>query len=136
MCEHRDIHQTLDETNMQVYLDLSSRDFITGYLQLKLPHISNMGHYLELTKKCKTTDSRDKVFALLGLAGSAMKADYRLTFSEVCANAACDVSNMRRNWCILTSSWPPFGVSSECSWVPNFSIDIGKYVGMAENGCN
>lgn len=87
---------------------------------------------------CRASDPRDKIFVFLGLAERGrgkstlnhhiMKADYRLSVQEVYITAAALMLETA-GLAVLSHVQNPSltEVDSLPSWVPDFSVDLGRY---------
>ncbi|KIV84541.1 hypothetical protein PV11_00315 [Exophiala sideris] len=73
---------------------------------------------------CKATDTRDKVFSMLGLADPEVyqiHTDYRLSLAEVCKTSACEILPRKHGLRLLGACQTAERKDELPSWVPNFS---------------
>jgi Heterokaryon incompatibility protein (HET) len=82
----------------------------------------NLTELFPLTRTCKATDARDKVFSLLGLVDPAfwqLKADYRLSMTETFHGAAQTLISRNQSLDALSACQNPERSNGLPSWVPN-----------------
>lgn len=85
-----------------------------GYLHLK--------DLLLQARSCKATDSRDKVFSMLGLVDSkvyGLTADYRLETNDIYKAAAVSIISKTKPLDILSAALNPQRHNNLPSWAPN-----------------
>jgi hypothetical protein len=87
----------------------------------------NLRQTLVFFKSCKSTDLRDKVYALLGLAhtgvGAGVTVDYSHSINDVYINAACHIleSPSADSLTLLSCANPALRRAGLPSWVPDWS---------------
>lgn len=81
---------------------------------------------LYVTRLCKSTDPRDRVFALAGLVNESkpVQVDYRMTTREVYANIARHIINSSKSLKILSSAFHPDPSATKGfpTWVTRWDI--------------
>ncbi|KAK4935364.1 hypothetical protein LTR10_023568 [Elasticomyces elasticus] len=94
---------------------------------------------------CKATDTRDKVYSMLGLADPEVyqiHADYRHSLAEVCKISAREILPRKHGLRLLGACQNPERKDDLPSWVPNFdqwkyfpfeAIDGRQYVNLQES---
>lgn len=90
---------------------------------------------LSTFRACDATDQRDKIFAFLGilskqgaLGDNIFKADYGRSVQEVYIAAAKSILQSRKDLKLLSHVQDPSltRVSGLPSWVPDYSVDLGR----------
>jgi len=85
-----------------------------------------LGTLLPYLRKCKSTDPRDKIFGVLGVASEAgkLKADYAKSVAEVYAQATQAIIRESGSLCILSHMDQDYRAMKLPSWVPDWSIPL------------
>jgi Heterokaryon incompatibility protein (HET) len=89
------------------------------------------------TRFCRSTDLRDKVFAVLGLADPEdhkLEADYRLPVQEAYKAAARSLISATKNLDLLGACQNPERLHGLPSWVPNLQDNWKAWPFKPENG--
>jgi hypothetical protein len=99
------------------------RSDLGGGIMVKYGELTDM---LFHTRSCKSTDPRDKVFAVLGLVDPAIyrvKPDYRITLDQAYKIAARSIITKAQSLDILAASQNPERREGLPSWAPNLNSE-------------
>jgi hypothetical protein len=92
-----------------------------------------LSQLLVAQRRCKSTDPRDKVYALLGVAydalapqPSSLKVDYGLTIAEVYRMSVEEVVKDEKKLDVICASGTRDSANNLPSWCPDWSMDSSK----------